>query len=204
MKIVQNWGAYILKYDPNVKQSRGIERTQRAFATAMFDSLAQKPFDKITVNGLCQKADYPRATFYNYFDDKFDLLNFCWFKLGQDTHLDVSDTQKGKLTIKETFAQIYKLFKDQQSLLLSIIENNPIDSPLVNHFVRHFTDVIYASVKKNVDAQNTHTPSELVAQHCSTTIIEILRWIYLGQHKVTLDEAETYLTELLSGPIHLQ
>jgi Transcriptional regulator len=137
-----------LKYDPNVKQSRGIERTQRAFATAMFDSLAQKPFDKITVNGLCQKADYPRATFYNYFDDKFDLLNFCWFKLGQDTHLDVSDTQKGKLTIKETFAQIYKLFKDQQSLLLSIIENNPIDSPLVNHFVRHFTDVIYASVKK--------------------------------------------------------
>jgi hypothetical protein len=43
-----------------------------------------------------------------------------------------------------------------------------------------------------------------VAQHCSTTIIEILRWIYLGQHKVTLDEAETYLTELLSGPINLQ
>jgi len=193
-----------LKYNPNQKQSRGIQRTQRAFAAAMFKSLAEKPFDKITVNALCQRADYPRATFYNYFDDKFDLLNFCWFKIAQDIHLNVNDVHLNRATIKEAFAQIYKLFNSYQSLLLSIIENNPIDSPLVNHFIRYFTQIIYTSIKSNLNLKAIQTPTELVAQHCSSTILEVLKWIYLGQHKVSLEEAENYLSELLSGPIYLE
>lgn len=192
-----------MKYDPSIKQPRGIERTLKAFAEAMFDSLAEKPFDKITVNALCEKADYPRATFYNYFEDKFDLLNFCWFKLGQDIHLNTKVIQLDKSTIQDVFAQAYNLFASKQPLLLSIIENNPLDSQLVNHFIQHFTHVVETSIKLNLDTKDLLTPPELVAQHCSSTVLEILEWIFLGQHKVSLEQAEGYLTELLMGPIHI-
>lgn len=40
--------------------------------------LSEKSFEEITVGQLCEAAQYPRATFYNYFDDKYDLLGYCW------------------------------------------------------------------------------------------------------------------------------
>ncbi len=193
-----------MRYDPNKKQPRGIERTLRAFETAMFDSLAEKPFDKITVNALCQKADYPRATFYNYFDDKFDLLNCCWYKLGNDIHLDPNNLQLNKSVILEVFAQAYELFDENKPLLMDIIKNNPIDGQLVTNFIHHFTKIIGASIKANLNTNEINTPPELVARHCSSTVLEVLEWIYLGQHKTTLEEAESYLTELLTGTIHFE
>ncbi|ETJ34337.1 hypothetical protein Q604_UNBC11238G0001, partial [human gut metagenome] len=36
-----------------------------------------------TINELCEKANYPRATFYNYFDDINDLLNYCWPRIAR-------------------------------------------------------------------------------------------------------------------------
>jgi len=193
-----------LKYDPSKKQSRGVERTQRAFTMAMFDSLAEKPFDKITVNAICQKADYPRATFYNYFDDKFDLLNCCWYKLGQEIHLDVNNTELDRSAIMEVFAQTYKLFYNYQPLLLNIIKNNPLDGQLVTHFIHHFTKVIGKSIETSLDTSEINTPAELVARHCSSTVLEVLEWIFLGQNKTTLEEAEGYLEELLTGPVRLK
>jgi len=193
-----------LKYDPSKKQSRGVERTQRAFTMAMFDSLAEKPFDKITVNAVCQKADYPRATFYNYFDDKFDLLNCCWYKLGQEIHLDVNNTELDRSAIMEVFAQTYKLFYNYQPLLLNIIKNNPLDGQLVTHFIHHFTKVIGKSIETSLDTSEINTPAELVARHCSSTVLEVLEWIFLGQNKTTLEEAEGYLEELLTGPVRLK
>ena len=193
-----------MKYDPSKKQSRGVERTQRAFTMAMFDSLAEKPFDKITVNAVCQKADYPRATFYNYFDDKFDLLNCCWYKLGQEIHLDVNNTELDRSAIMEVFAQTYKLFYNYQPLLLNIIKNNPLDGQLVTHFIHHFTKVIGKSIETSLDTSEINTPAELVARHCSSTVLEVLEWIFLGQNKTTLEEAEGYLEELLTGPVRLK
>ncbi|TGD21005.1 TetR family transcriptional regulator [Companilactobacillus suantsaicola] len=192
-----------MKYDPNKKQSRGIERTQRAFAAAMFNSLAEKPFDKITVNALCKRADYPRATFYNYFDDKFDLLDFCWYKIAQDINIEIPNPNIDKSTIIQNFAQIYKLFDQYHILFQNIIDNNPIDSQLVNHFIHYFTEVIYESIKCNLNLKAIKAPAELVAQHCSTTIIEVLKWIFLGKHDVSLEDAEEYLNELLSGPVQV-
>jgi len=193
-----------LKYDPNKKQPRGIERTQKAFSVAMLDSLAEKPFDKITVNAICERADYPRATFYNYFDDKFDLLNCCWYKLGQEVHLDVNNNQISESTLKEVFGQTYELFDEYRPLLLNIVKNNPLDGQLVTHFIHHFTRVIGTSIEANLDTDSNKTPVELVARHCSSTVLEVLEWVFLGQHKTTLEEAEGYLDELLMGPIHLK
>ncbi len=39
--------------------------------------LSSKAFEEVTVGELCEKAMLPRATFYNYFDDKYDLLQYC-------------------------------------------------------------------------------------------------------------------------------
>ena len=64
-----------MKYNTNKKMTRGAKRTLNDFMCTMFTMLSEKNFEEITVGELCKCANYPRATFYNYFDDKFDLLN---------------------------------------------------------------------------------------------------------------------------------
>ena len=65
-----------MKIDVTKQLTLGARRTLKAFRIAMFEELSEKEFDKITVNDICQRSEYPRATFYNYFDDKLDLLQY--------------------------------------------------------------------------------------------------------------------------------
>ena len=72
-----------MKYDLSKPITRGAKRTLDALSGAMFLLLSEKSFEEITVGELCEQAQYPRATFYNYFDDKYDLLNYCWLSLAE-------------------------------------------------------------------------------------------------------------------------
>jgi AcrR family transcriptional regulator len=77
-----------MKYDITKKATKGAERTLDAFSSTMFELLSAMSFNEVTVNGICEKSNYPRATFYNYFDDKYDLLNYCWYSIGRKVHLE--------------------------------------------------------------------------------------------------------------------
>lgn len=58
--------------------------------------MEKKTFDDITVKEICALAMVPHSTFYNYFEDKFDLLhtlfdeffdNFVQLNVGRDFNL---------------------------------------------------------------------------------------------------------------------
>ena len=76
-----------MKYDVSKKPTRGAQRTLDAFSRSLLALLAEQPFEQVTVNELCQRAGYPRATFYNYFDDKYDLLDYGWMRIGAHLRL---------------------------------------------------------------------------------------------------------------------
>ena len=58
-----------MKYDLTKPLTRGAKRTLDAFRREMFSLLSEKTFEENTVGELCENAQYPRATFYNYLDD---------------------------------------------------------------------------------------------------------------------------------------
>lgn len=58
------------------KQSEFTDVTRRAFIEAFCFYYQQAPIERITVKELAQKAGYSRSTFYNYFTDPYDLLNY--------------------------------------------------------------------------------------------------------------------------------
>lgn len=43
---------------------------------AIFAEFSRVPFDQISINKIVQTADIPRGSFYQYFEDKMDLLCF--------------------------------------------------------------------------------------------------------------------------------
>lgn len=54
-----------------------VTRTRKLLCTALMDLMQHTSFDKLSVNDICEKAMVHRATFYNHFNDKNDLLNYA-------------------------------------------------------------------------------------------------------------------------------
>ncbi|MEO8606401.1 MAG: TetR family transcriptional regulator [Chloroflexota bacterium] len=59
----------VKKLDPRAK------RTLKVLRTAMMELLEEQEFSKITVQDITERAEVNRATFYDHFVDKYELMN---------------------------------------------------------------------------------------------------------------------------------
>lgn len=79
------------------KQSETSAATKKAFVDAFCMLYGNKSIEKITVQELTRKAGYNRCTFYQYFKDAYDLLNYiedetlARFKKAVDANLNRVD-----------------------------------------------------------------------------------------------------------------
>jgi AcrR family transcriptional regulator len=56
-------------------EDRRIQRTRRSLKEAIVKLMEKKSFEKITVKEICEEALTSRITFYNYYSDKYALLD---------------------------------------------------------------------------------------------------------------------------------
>lgn len=57
-----------------------IVKTNNALSEALFHLMETKLIENITVNEVCKKANVRRATFYQHFNDKYDLFAFMAYR----------------------------------------------------------------------------------------------------------------------------
>lgn len=62
------------------KLSKSTRRTLRDLGEALNDLLKEECLEKISVKDICDRSLVSKSSFYNYFDDKIDLLWYImWF-----------------------------------------------------------------------------------------------------------------------------
>ncbi|WP_125589863.1 TetR/AcrR family transcriptional regulator [Companilactobacillus jidongensis] len=192
-----------MKIDVTQHLTLGAKRTLKAFRLAMFEALSEKGFDKITVNDICKKSEYPRATFYNYFDDKFDLLQYLWSYIGKDILDKIPKNGDEEDGIVKIFNLLLEFFNDHQELLINITKNNGSDSHLwhsMSGYLRHEANIlIYNYCKEN---NQVKVPVKLLARFYSDLIIAVLEWCLFEQPDIDVDTADEYLISLLNGGLN--
>lgn len=57
---------------------RRIKKTRQLIMNTFIDLLAEKGFEKITINDIAERANINRGTVYLHYVDKFDLLDKCF------------------------------------------------------------------------------------------------------------------------------
>ncbi|MFD1418502.1 TetR/AcrR family transcriptional regulator [Companilactobacillus keshanensis] len=189
-----------MKIDVTQHLTLGAKRTLKAFRIAMFEALSEKEFDKITVNDICKKSEYPRATFYNYFDDKYDLLQYFWSYIGKDILSKIpndSDEEEGIISI---FNLLLDFFSRHQDLVKNVIKNNGVNSNLwrsMSGYLRQEANILiynYCSTNEQITV-----PAKLLARFYSDLIIAVLEWSLFEQPNINIKTADKYLTSLLNG-----
>lgn len=77
-----------MKYNLDNKTNRFAQRTLVDFSNGLLQLACKKKFENVTVQELCDTCNYPRATFYNYFEDIYDLLDYCWLATAKELKLE--------------------------------------------------------------------------------------------------------------------
>lgn len=187
-----------MKYDLTKKPTRGAQRTLESFSTTMIALLSKEPFEKISVNEICDISNFPRATFYNYFDDKFDLAAYCWYVIAQEIEVDQATGLKAETTLITYFDRLYDVFKNNQMLLDNVLQYNDFSGQLVNSFINYFKNKLQEILTKSIDYSKAGLPVELIVDHCSQTVVLVLKWIFLKHHEADKQRAHEYLEKLLN------
>lgn len=102
------------------------DKTKYLFAASIKQLMQTRPLDEITVTDIVTHSGMSRQTFYRYFQDKYDLVNWYFERLAQKSfkQMGVSLTLKEGLLKKFTFIEKEKHFfaqafqsRDRNSLL---------------------------------------------------------------------------------------
>lgn len=188
-----------IKYDINKPLNRFAQRTLSTFSEKMFLLLEEKSFEEITVNEICNIANYPRATFYNYFDDKYDLLNYCWTLLCKEIHLDNLENIEPENRLFEILNSIYDFLDSNINELKSIIHMNTLDGELISSFIIYLKNQVKDIMQKSTCTQKYEVPYEIMVEHYSNTIMLVLEWCFLRNNKLSKDEVTQYIKYLLGN-----
>lgn len=188
-----------MKYDLSRTPSRGAAHTLESFSDAMFELLRKKPFEKITINEVCTLAGFPRATFYNYFDDKYDLVNYCWIVVFNLISLDsVTPTADGA-ELYQYFDHIYDFLNQNARHTKDVFAHNPPEGYLHQSLISFVHKTVRELCLASEKTSHYQIPLEVLAANYTSTFFIIFDWWFFRQNSLSKEEGHALLDRLLYG-----
>lgn len=186
-----------MKYDITRPATKGALRVLGTVSEAFLGLLTEKSFDGITVNEICERAGYPRATFYNYFNDKYDLLNYLWYRLTAAIEPESFKDVAPEDYLLVYFDRLYSMFDGMEEKLRLILKKNLGDSYLMSSMRIYLNTQIQAFFVDSPLASGRPVPRDMIAEHYANTIYMIFEWRFLKQNISSREETFAYATYLL-------
>ncbi len=156
------------------KQPEITAKTREAFATSFCTLYAQKSIDKITVKEITALAGYNRSTFYQYFDDIYDLLDYV-----EDSLLTLMkkswEVESGALFTPD-LDLLRAFFADNETFLRAVLG----DYGSV-HFIARLQEELPLSGLQNAFPAAEHLMPYLIEFHLSTSLALFRVWLRRGK-----------------------
>src|SRR6266851_10033405 len=77
------------------RSDRRTIRNRKALLNAAEKLIAEKGFERVTIDDITETADLAKGTFYNYFDDKNQIAKELAFTIRQEIEAEVGVAQTG-------------------------------------------------------------------------------------------------------------
>lgn len=116
-----------MKVDLSGKTGRFARRTLSDFSENMILLLTDMPLEDISVRKICDLCNYPRSTFYNYFDDIYDLMDYCWTVIVKDMNLEQYIKIPAEDRTKEIFLMLYDYLDGYRPQIHKIVSKNGLN-----------------------------------------------------------------------------
>ncbi len=186
------------------KEDLRIIRTKSLLVKALFELLAIKNLDKISVLDICDTAMIHRTTFYKHFIDKYDLLTFA-IKRWQEKILPESLAELNISSVKLFCVYLLKTVIDNvyenKNILLEILKNNQytvMPRLMISTLNERLSFIIN---KKGID--KTKVPLDVIMMFFSGGFSSLILWWLSNSEKITKDEFLSYINTIITCSVIL-
>ena len=180
------------------KESLNSKRTLKSLSNALLNLLKKKSFESIRVQELCSDSLISRATFYNYFQDKYDLLNYLWHTLMLKMDPIPSNITEYELYLELFLEKCINFLDDNLESVNLILKHNSLSHYLISSFRIYLNDIILSEIKSCPCPCELTIPEEMASQYYTNAILTILEWKYVYKKSSSKDELIQYLRVLIN------
>ena len=182
------------------KKDLRIRRTYKLLSDALTQLLTEKPFEKISVTDICERAMVHRATFYAHFEDKYQLLNYCIL-----SHSAVFDevpiTEHTLEGYKEYFMNVARILLSQiekkSDTYMALMRQN--NSTFEHMFVENIYDKICSKYDSCVEQGiSMPVPKEVLASFFAGACSNIILWWIKNEMPISSKELVSYMDKLIA------
>lgn len=150
------------------------------------------PFEKITIKMITDRAGVIRPTFYHYFQDKYELLEWIFTT-------NVIDKLKSTLEAgmeKESLRLFFLLIDKDKAFYkkaIGISGQNSFEEIMTRHIYETFLAQISPYLIKEISDIKLLTPNTLSLFYAKGIVDVVKTWLTLGNDSITADDvAEAY------------
>lgn len=148
------------------------EETRYQFALAVKECMKEHSLDKITVTKIVEKSHMTRQTFYRYFKDKYDLVNWYFEKLVMQSFRQMGTS----LTLHEGLVKKFHFIENDYHFFKAAFSSQDYNS-----LVKYDFDSIHAFYK-NIIVSKTGKPLDketafLLEMYCRGSIDMTVNWV---------------------------
>ena len=180
------------------KRDLRVQKTYDALTGALIDLLDEKPFDKITVKELCNRARIRTATFYTHFSDKYDFFASL-IKERRSTTFDPK--QAARLDNDDFYRSLVRTsleFLESNEEFIQNIGRNDLLSIIVQTTGSEFKDELVARLKSDeASGRQLVGAPELVAELLIGAISRVCHWWLALDSRPSIDEMEPQIERFI-------
>ena len=193
-----------MKFNASEPLSRSAKRVLTSMCEALFSLLCEKKFEEISVSQICDESGYPRATFYNYFDDKYDLLNLIWVYVEQSVIESGFESYSTAETFDVHFDRLYDLLDAYEEQIKKVLVHNKKDG----YFASSLGIYLRNSVKKLLLSMSTEqlspVPIDMLTDHYTNTLLLVFGYRFEGKgERFGREKTKEYLYHLIKGSLNI-
>lgn len=185
------------------KEDLRVIKTKKSLYDGLLIMMKDKPFEDIKVADICRVALTNRSTFYDHFNDKYELL----YALMKDMESALVDKLKSNTNISNTkdfymkmIELLFEHISENVSFYSSIIKNN--NNSVANDMIRN---TLLMDVRSHIESEknyNSEVPAEVLTMFYVSAVINVCSMYLREPNKYTKNDILNYLDELLPDNLY--
>lgn len=180
------------------KKDLRIVKTRKALYHAFEELMKSKSFEQIKVSDICNEALINRSTFYDHYNDKYDLLEEYINSLRDSFTLEITKEDNIERNTKKYYIEIIRLLlnhiEKKKDTYVSIMINNR--NSITNDI---FYDILNRAIINQIDGKviSSKIPNEIITRFYIGGVTNIcFEWLMYG-NKYSKDDIINYIDLLI-------
>lgn len=161
--------------------SASTKRTFGLLSISLMNLLEDKPFEKITTIDICKNADVPRATFYNHFEDKYDLLRYTLRSIAEQIKSDIDETKSDREYMTEIILRLLSFCMSNMNFIRKV-SSESCSNTLYSETKQLLSSIIAERMTQNIlKGRSYPTDIKITAEFYANGIVYTVKsWIENG------------------------